>query len=107
MRLTYGPADPLTFCKEIPIGSDPESPSTPDVLAAVKSVPYWGLVRSMEIGVYRDNKRAFDISTTNIGISSDPKTGSLLLKFQCHDPGKIVKDHAYRVEATIEFYVCV
>jgi hypothetical protein len=73
------------------------------VLVVEDAVPHWGIIKSMEIGVSRDDCVVNDINTRNIGLKD--VDGKLWLKFQLHDPTTPnVKNHGYKVDATINFF---
>jgi hypothetical protein len=103
MRLSFGQPDALS---NVELKGAVEDPKTPTVLNATGIVPYWGLVNQMELRIFRDGVRVFDISTTNLGVSEIEGKG-IYLKLECHDPGiQNVKDHTYSVRLDVSFYSC-
>jgi hypothetical protein len=103
MKLTSGPSSSIKFCKEIPKGFPLHVPTTPQVLVVEKAVPHWGVLKSIELGVYRDGTIANNIATRNIGIQE--KDGELILTFQLLDETTdSVQLHAYNFEATLNFF---
>jgi hypothetical protein len=103
MKLTSGPSSSINFRMEIPRGFPPHVPATPQVLVVEKTVPHWGILKSIELGVYRDGTIANDIATRNIGIQE--RDGELILTFQLLDETtNSVQLHSYNFEATINFF---
>ncbi|MGO9396481.1 MAG: hypothetical protein ACLP19_01380, partial [Xanthobacteraceae bacterium] len=64
--------------------------------------PTWGPLDSMEFGIFRDGKRAFDIGLTNVGyrVTADGP----VIQFELHEPKELLSDHSYDIEATFTVF---
>src|SRR3954465_9683876 len=78
MKLNAGPSSSIKFCEEIPKGFPLHVPTTPQVLVVEKAVPHWGVLKSIELGVYRDGTIANNIATRNIGIQEKDGAAALI-----------------------------
>ena len=78
----------------------PEPPD-PEVFVGETVIPHWGVMKSIQIGTYRDNQPAFDIHQYDMGVKLSG--GEIRLQMQFRDKGRDVSQHVYRVEGAIQF----
>ena len=93
----------ITFRKEVAKGASLNDPGDPNLIVFEGPIPFWGVLKSTEVAVYRDGARADDVGTRTIGVSD--VDGLVWLKFQMFD-GTVgtVTDHSYVLEAQLHFY---
>ena len=88
------------FEKSIAKGTPPHEhkPEAKQLLVVEGPIECWGQLVSFEMSVYRNGKRALDISTYSIG-AYHRSDGSWMLKFQLWDLSvESVADAEYRVQ---------
>jgi hypothetical protein len=103
MKLIPGTSSALKFSKEIKKGYPPHVPETPKVLVVEGVISHWVVLKSIELGVYRDGSIANNVATRNVGVSEID--GRLFLTFQLIDEDTTsVALHDYRFEASLEFF---
>ena len=93
----------ISFAKEVAKGTPLNDSGDPNLIVFEGPIPCWGILKSTEVGVFRDGVRADDVGTRTIGVSE--VQGSVWLKFQMYDPTvTIVMDHSYMLSAQLHFY---
>lgn len=108
MKLVNG--DPKSFLFEVRVPEDVTGDAWSwdekhrcHVLTVDRTVPHWGILRSIEQGVYRDGAVANDIINYSVGVKE--YQGSLVVQFQLRYHGDLkVREHKYLVQATFNFY---
>lgn len=102
MKIVSQPNSVLHFEKIIPKGTPLNDPPQPQLLVAEGSISHWGIIRSIEMGIERNEVPVQNISTYSIGISSG-RTGPKL-KFQLWDCSvDSAQNNSYKVTATLNF----